>query len=233
MPTNVLVTLDIGNYLCEATVQSFQAAADRWGVAFVRIQQPLLADGRAVHHFWQKALIPFAPSIVDTFQRVLFLDGDMLVRSDCPNPFDLVPPENMGLVSRCQPRHWCRGEPQRDMLRWSRLLNLPLPTHDLYANGGFMLYSPQAHAECLKAWWNAGRLVRWHRRGRPEQSSLSVLVHAMGVPVTWLPWHFDTVAIGHGRVPWNPRVMKSYIYHFSNHGREGYHRLAGRCRWKI
>jgi len=62
-------------------------------------------------------------------KRVLWLDGDILIRADAPNPFDYVPEDKIGFVSVVQDHRF--------------------PYEQRCPQGGFQLYNPRLHREIL------------------------------------------------------------------------------------
>ena len=223
---NCLVTLNLNHYLPTLARESLQAAALRWGVTYLEITEPL-AD---IHHFWQKALMPACPQVA-SFERVLQLDGDMLIRSDCPNPFDFVPPELFGVVSRVQPgrpRHIARLAAGR---RTARLLELPMYRHGTeHINAGFMLYNTSLHADLLNAWQQVGRQHNWPKVPFPEQVALSCILAQSPGRVMWLPWQFNTCSVNM-RFP--SGRMQAFIYHLHRPHPHGLQRHLERYQWNL
>ena len=80
---------------------SFLAAARRWGAQYVEI---VSRSAVHEHHFMQKL------SVHEWFPdgaRVCCLDADTVIRSDCPDLFEMVPEHELGLVRSWQPGHEC------------------------------------------------------------------------------------------------------------------------------
>ncbi len=232
-----LATLNVGGRsLHPESRRSFQAAAARWGCEFVELLKPL-----APHHiFWQKAFVPVR---LCDFDRVLQLDADMLIREDAPDPFDLVPVENIGVVSACQfppdpadigylngvaiSIH--RDKCVRAWAEWTGLRPCP-DTHHL--NGGLFLYGPQQHAGLFARLRDCGHRRGWNPRRLPEQVCLSLLLHSGAAPATWLPPEWNTVAAAQGiRPDHNTGRMRGYIYHFTGKHLRG--RRIGRTAWRV
>jgi len=232
-----LATLNVGGKsLHPKSRASFEAAARRWGCQFVELRRPLAP----CHIFWQKAFVPVR---LCDFDRVLQLDADMLIRSDAPNPFDIVPAETIGVVSACQfppneadigylegvaiskHRDKCVGE----WAGWTGLKPCP-DTHHL--NGGFFLYGPQKHAGVFARLRRCGQGKGWYPKRLPEQACLSLLLHNGIGRATWLPQTWNTVAACQALRPEHDTgEMKSFIYHFT--GREERHERIARCRWRV
>ena len=224
---NALVTLNLNSFMPSKVRDSFQAAAQRWDVAYVEITTPLAP----IHHFWQKAIIPLSQGVAG-FDRVLQLDCDMLVGSDCPSPFDLVPATNVGVVSRCQHRNRVpRMQFESRKPGWAREMGLTPYAHPWqHLNAGFIMYGPQQHAALLAAWQAAGRRCKWSDSCTvPEQFALSCLLQSMNVPVTWLPASFNTL-----RARLRPAgPMQTYIYHYNGPRGRNLEAAVGRHQWKL
>jgi hypothetical protein len=229
---NALVTLNLRDFAPRQTRESFQYAARRWGVEYVEITTPLAN----CHHYWIKAMIPTS-DYARPFDRIVQLDCDMLIRSDCPSPFDLVPPGNIGVVSRLQPHRntgvflrWFRNVAPRN----ARVFGLTCYDQEAkHLNAGLILYGRVAHADLLREWVEVGRRNRWKIRfGVPEQFALSCLLAQSTIPVTWLPWQFNTLGCRHiARFP--PGPMRTYVYHFNGRRGAPLSEVVGRYQWRV
>lgn len=226
---NALCVLNLNNFMPLKVRRSFRHAAVRWHCEFVEVTTPL----GPWHPFWQKASIPTSP-YVRNFDRILQLDCDMLIRNDCPNIFDLVPEDNIGVVSRIQPGS---GQPPRmewKMAPGARAMGLtPYPKIEHHLNAGLILYSPVRHRALLEAWKAAGSRCHWAIvAGVPEQLALSCLLQSMDVPTTWLPWQYNTLRAGRKAIA-PPGAMKTYVYHFNGPRGRNLQKEVERCLWRV
>lgn len=237
---NALVTLNIGGRsMAPKTRESFQAACERWGCDYVEVKDPLV---EGVHHFWQKV---FVSENMAKYDRVLQLDADMLIRHDCPSPFDICPEDSFGVVSarqlevsgksvngkrtaRVRDIMFMCGHRDRCVQSWARKLKLkPCPdTHHL--NGGFFLYSPAKHQWLWDRLKEVAKSVNYDKALLPEQASLSVILWNEKCDQFWFPHTFNTTAAGtvHLRPQHSLYEMNSYIYHYTGQHARG-KRLAG------
>ena len=120
-----------------------------WG-DFLRIAQaalqaaPFIFTGLCVMGLLHR-LLGHVQSIYGN-SHVFQLNNDMVIRSDCPAPFDLVPPTNFAMVSG-------RQSPQRrvDRASWNQMAHeewarrcdiLPAPAWT-HPNGGLYLYGTE------------------------------------------------------------------------------------------
>jgi len=243
---NAIVVLNVGRRsLHPKSRASFVAAAERWGVEFVEITDPLAP----VHHFWQKA---FAIERLSAFDRVVQMDADMLIRWDAPSPFELVPDDHIGVVSSRQftppPRDFLLSPPTGEESKgvwisrhrdgcvqgWARHMGMQ-PCHDeRHLNGGFFLYSTTLHRELFSRLREVGKSAKWTPRRLPEQASLSVLLHNLNPPQTWLPHTWNIVAAHqrHIREEYCTGVMNGFVYHFTGKVARG-KRIAVTCWEKM
>jgi len=234
---NALAVLNVGlKSLHPKSRESFLSAADRWGVEFVEITEPLAP----VHHFWQKA---FVIEALQRFDRVVQMDADMLIRWDAPSPFDLVPSNHIGVVSARQfvpaaadatesKTGWISRHRDACIRVWARRLEAE-PCHDeWHLNGGFFLYSTSAHRELFARLRGVGEAANWTRWKLPEQASLSVLLYNLKTPQTWLPqtWNIVAAQQGHIREEYCTGCMNGYVYHFT--GKQNRKKRIDRTRWQ-
>ena len=232
---NAVVILNLRDFLPMCARASFQHAAARWGATYLEITEAL----GPMHHFWQKAIIPSSPHVA-RFERVLQLDCDMLVRSDCPSPFDVVPATNFGVVSRVQtgnPLHLLRYLGKKAAKKFA--LDA-YPDEFYHINAGFILYNTAAHAKELRLWFDAGKHCRWANWLFPEQLALSCILHQTNVPTTWLPSEWNCLH------PWRVyhagarafeqpgQSMQANVYHFNRpRGRQPLKSMMENVQWDM
>jgi hypothetical protein len=233
---NALIVLNIGGtYLTEHARESFADAARRWGVEYVELTKPTAYPHAPVklHHFWRKTFLwQYEAS---QYGRVAVLDADMLIRGDCPSLFAEVPPDKIGVISRCQKGF--NADPQNNALKdWARITGLPCPPPDKHLNGGLVVYDPHLHSGAMSQWQHAGRRVRFGVSGmnRNDQGALSVVLAAIPGLAHWLPWQFNTIFAGTPRAPHSPLgKMASYIYHFNGTHKDDNRARLLQCEWRI
>ncbi len=143
----VIAILDLPPRRAVPTVrESVEAAAERWNVELHWIRRPL----QPCHPFWQKMFVcgdvakRFGPS------HVLQIDNDMVIRSDCPSPFELAEPGQFAMVPKA-----VRSKPNRQRRvakDCARDLGQTLSTQsraDVDAsNGGLYLYDTESLLAC-------------------------------------------------------------------------------------
>jgi hypothetical protein len=183
------------------------------------------------HPFWQKMFVcEHVQSIFGT-SHVLQLDNDMVIRSDCTSPFDLVTPTDFAMVSG-------RQSPQRrvDRASWNQMAHeewaqrcdviaAPAWTHP---NGGLYLYGTDAFglmfAEIISNLLPTGGK---HDLGCDECLIINHLWTFHRSSIRFLPPDFNINL--HQTPSWaNNPVMQSYIYHFVGPTKK----YLDQCRWQ-
>jgi hypothetical protein len=205
---NAIAVLNLMDFMPSIARRGFLKAAERWNCQFVEITEP---PDYTKHHYWQKALIHLSGHVA-SFERVLQLDADMLVADDCPNPFDVVPCNKIGVVSRVQPmrRNLAMRDPMtvQHFARKYRVRPYRKPRQHL--NAGLVLYNQKSHAEILQRWKaKAERGTERPRCPLPEQFVLSCILAEYPLLVHWLPWQYNACRQINGQVP-----QEAFIAHF-------------------
>jgi hypothetical protein len=209
MPTNIVCTLNIGrDCIHENARASMREAARRWNCNYLEIVAPA-KPGR--HHFEEKCLIH---KHLPSDGRFLFLDGDIMIRSDCPSPFDIVPKGMLGWVRSHHPNHeGATWHVQRCLPDYARRAGVSIDIEKEYVHSGFMLFELPKHLElfeeCQRVIADVGFHTRWELA---DQGVLTVARKRREIPVFWLPPMFQ-MAGGCLWCGWTPE-MKTFVYHF-------------------
>lgn len=96
MTTQAVITLAIGRVgYWRWTHPVMQRYADRIGADFIRISHQQQAHTDRLGYRLEKFQIF---DYLARYERVIFLDGDILLRPDCPDLFDLTPPDRLGVM---------------------------------------------------------------------------------------------------------------------------------------
>lgn len=135
-----------GDYIPENVWWSHQDAAVRWGADYV--DSPLSC--RDSRHFQHKHRLCLDKTEV-CYDRCMWIDGDAIIRRDCPNLFELVPPDRFGGVLNAQIRTQEQAEIQRRY--WSVIardlgdlgFDAVPEYHKRYINGGMFVWTPRLH----------------------------------------------------------------------------------------
>jgi hypothetical protein len=123
---------------------SIAAVARRWGVPVVELTKCVGNDDCGVlEKLWLE-------KHCEGFDRVVWFDRDVVVRSDCPNLFDVVPAGRFGCVSSHQ-APWHVRESARAL---APLFAANGATYDYtidHLNTGVMVFDPPQHAGIFRA----------------------------------------------------------------------------------
>lgn len=208
---NILLTVNLGGtYVTPNVMASHAAAAGRWGAEYHQ-QTTLWGGTRDV--FQAKIRLHHLP--LPTGARVCYIDGDALIRHDCPSPFDLIGPEFFGAV-RCHQD----GASTKNAESWWRDL-LPFFHNaiefnaETYFNGGLLIYTPAIHNLVWEVAWPHILTLRKHGP-MVEQTALNMAVRKLACPVAILPDTFNRL----GPVAWEPGPMSAYIQHLAHYGED-------------
>lgn len=91
---NAIVTICVGELykkIAEFTYPTIKKYADRLGADFVIIDE---SNSSSPH--WEKCIIFH---LLNKYERILYLDTDLIVRDDCPDLFALVPSSKLGIFN--------------------------------------------------------------------------------------------------------------------------------------
>ena len=226
---NYIYTLDTGGFITPQTTASHTDAAERWG-----------AEYRVLTGAIRKRSDPFGVKLelwalpLEDDDRVLWLDGDTLIRDDCPSPFALVEPTHFAGVANYQGD--THANPDLDHLpAWDQVCErLPGPVQydrDTYINGGVLLWTHGPHRQVF---YQSDTVVGQGGRVNPmiEQTAQNVALALTRVPLTVLPHTFNRL----GPSVWGASgPMTSYVYHYANihHHRGDKAAAMGRVEWRV
>lgn len=96
MKDTVVLTISIGDYyneLSKYTLPILKKYADKIGSDFINITEH---NDDYITQKWNKFYIH---ELLNKYKRVLYLDVDMIIREDCPNLFDIVPENKLGMFN--------------------------------------------------------------------------------------------------------------------------------------
>jgi hypothetical protein len=136
----VLITIDIDNFQRENSRQSMLHASAKWGVEFLPFNRKHYGDYYGTT--FNKAILDL---IAYGYDEMMFIDADCIIRSDAPNPFEMIKEDKIVAVQNGNERignypntlnqhlyNLLRINQQRGMLE---IIEKP----DIYFNTGFML----------------------------------------------------------------------------------------------
>jgi hypothetical protein len=140
---------------------TWRAYAEKHGYNVIAIDQPLDTSMRAAMRppYWQKLLV-LRPDIAGTYDRVVWVDADIIINPDAPAITNDVPVEKIGLTdetsfpSREEHRGFqLRLAAERDRLGHCALADLArsMAATSPSPQTGVMVLSPKHHREVLEA----------------------------------------------------------------------------------
>ncbi len=207
-----VVTVNMGDFLCQNARQSFMRAASRWGAEYLEIDESNGVPG--VHPYSQKL---HALDLAGA-DRIFLIDADAIIRSDAPSPFDLVPPETIGAVKDINPAFSNNEEIEAiEKREWDEInhafsKSLPMPVD--YFNSGALVATARYHAPVWERAQDINKIanIDWIFS---DQSQLNYAARELGVPITRLGYTWNRTRpelFGH----WDG--MEEYVYHFAGSG---------------
>ena len=170
-----LVTLRIGNFpMARITHPLFQKYCARHNLGFIVINrkkilyQPRLWPDQQSSSYEKFQIF----ELLATFERLLYLDGDILLHADCPNLFDLVPPDQLGCVYEDVGADAYKRFDEMDKAQrlWGKLPDY----RGGYFNAGMMVVS-RAHRELFSFGPDKKFGGRW-----PDQTTLNYYCEKLG-----------------------------------------------------
>ena len=224
----IIAVLDLLPKRCPENVrQSYEAAAERWDAEVLWLTERL----GSAHPISQKMTVCGEVQKRFGASRVLQLDNDLVIRSDCPSPFDLAGQDKFAMVSCYQSldrqtdaASWVH----RVHTQWSSVLEVPTAPAWLHPNGGIYLYSTEHFTPMFDAILHkvlqrleAGEFVS------DECLIINRLWHNHRQAIEYLPLNFDVTLPQYDVWMRNP-VMQTYIYHYVSHAKE----YLPHCRWQ-
>ena len=147
--------------------------------------------------------------LLDEYDRVMSIDSDVIINKNCPNLFELVPEDIIGVTtedkgSRLKDR---RRRIQRVQAAWG-----DVKWRTGYINIGVFLVS-RSHKEIFRKF----KGQYWEDTGYTDVH-FGYQIHRLGFKIFELHWHFNHTSIF--SEPWNgsPSRFDSHIIHYAGHG---------------
>ena len=146
------------------------------------------------------------------YERVVYLDRDVIVRADCPSLFELVPKDNLGAVASEQKGHHLFVHIQSKMDPLCRLVGVTMDYATEYINSGVLVFSPCVH----KPAFESARCLHGITAERSwevyDQGCLGLGIKWSGTPLHLLLSEFNRCG---ERLwdHWTPK-MDAFVWHF-------------------
>lgn len=205
---NLILTMNTGGKWTPENVRdSHLAAARRWGAEYRELTAP------SDDVFWDKHM---ALARVTDAERLLWIDGDVIVREDCPSPFEHVDETSVAAVR-------CFQQPNPEAVEIARDWWRPVVEHmdievklhqSTYVNGGFIVCTPAYHGDLFRfvlRWCNMIRNPINPVRGMLEQTVLNIGLQVMGLSWEVLESEWGLL----GSDAWAPGAMSAPVQHLA------------------
>ncbi len=198
---NLVLTIAMGLYHTEmgaVTHPLLASYAKKIGADFKVITEQKIS--KTTPH-WEKFQIA---ELFDTYDRILFFDTDIIVRGDCPNLFDVVPPERLGAFNEAQ----CGGRTRDVIDGLARAYGIEPPRWTgAYYNTGVMVLS-RIHQALF--WKPEQEIFSFY-----EQSYLNLVFLREQIVMMDLPYRFNRMACMNPLVP--EHRLDSYVVHYAGY----------------
>jgi len=194
--------------ISKLTHPTLKAYADKIGADFVVINEKKLSK-KFVHYEKFQLRTLFA-----TYSRIIYIDSDALVREDCPNLFDVVPEDKIGIFNEGAFTS-CMTLVQDACVKYGKSLKLGIITYKgQYYNTGVMVLS-RKHKDVFTMpeeeydWYNAGANSVSHY----EQPYINLKIIAGEYPIHDLSYKFNRMFMLDNLT--GEHKLVSYIVHYA------------------
>lgn len=183
--------------MAEMTHPTIKAYAERIGADFILINEVMLST--ASPHFEKFQLF----DLLAKYDRIIFMDTDLIVRDDCPNLFDIVPEHMVGMFDE---------SPFRDNFKHlaeasqTYHIDIEKDYNGAYYNTGVMVVS-RLHRDMFKL--PATQSIFNHY----DQSYLNLFIQANHVKVHKLPYQYNRMVLVDDLT--GDHRLNSYIIHYA------------------
>jgi hypothetical protein len=176
--SRAIVTIACGDFyqrMSEITHPMFRAYADKVGADFIVWND---SEGHVMPHYKKIEL----GGMLDKYDRVLYLDTDILIRDDAPDIFAIVPEDELGMLDEGQ----YYSDRTACMTQFMQAIKCdPLAWDGKYYNAGVMVLS-QSHKKIFVQPFVEVDNFR-------EQTYLNVMISGTKTKVFPLPYRFNRV----------------------------------------
>lgn len=197
MPETAVVTITMGEHakLAHLTHPTIKAYADKIGADFVVIKDRLISQ--TTPH-WEKFQIYH---MLSHYKRIIYLDTDIIVRDDCPNLFEVVPENKLGVFNE-GPFTDRRGAMQLAAEQYQTKLD---DWDGVYFNSGVMVVSRQQRDIFVKP---SEEIFNFY-----EQSYLNLRAHKLRIELHKLNYNFNRMSCMDSVT--GMHRLASYIVHYA------------------
>lgn len=194
--------------ISELTHPIIQKFAEKWGAERINwtkncddcITQKGKIFGRTYHMY----------ELLNEYDRVLLFDSDIIINKTCPNLFEIVPEDKIGVVmedvgSRLKER---RSRISKIQKAWG-----DVGWKENYFNAGIMLVSKihqPIFSKSTKGYWEGLGFC---------QTDVGYHIHRLGLKYHKLHWKFNHMSMFSEKWNGSPSRFDSYIIHYAGFGK--------------
>jgi lipopolysaccharide biosynthesis glycosyltransferase len=221
---NVILSFNTKNnpYVISSNVnESIKVACDNWNCKYIRIEESLQSEG--FHDMFTKLYLPYK---VTNFDRCLYLDTDILIKHDSPNPFELFDDDNRCYVVKDMQQPFLSDEIKQEFKNnqlckpWydecKRVLGVDLEYkkyNDNFFNAGMFLFTPKKHLYLFDHITDVLKLLQppYPNIHQVEQALLNyTFMYYLKDNLIHIPKEWNYID-----PPLDSNRMEGYIYHFT------------------
>lgn len=233
---NCVATINIGDIFCDNARKSIDFATSRWNVDFVEVKK---LEWPKLHPCFTKfALI----KKLIGYEKVLYIDSDILIRSDAPNPFELYKSDPFCAVHDIHSDldftsdyFWSFAEYflVRHMRVIKKHIDINLDEMEYikkFFNAGVMLFDPRVISSIIPD--NVGTSADVSvdvlcSESHYEQALMNYYIQKSEIPIRYLDKTWNRID------PDISGVMTDYIYHFTGMKRHLVRPVLPTYSWKV
>jgi hypothetical protein len=164
---NAIYVVNYNDILSNNSRLSFIDAAKRWNAEYVEITE---SSGLNLAKGMKATAIKVKAFGLTRAARILIIDADVIIRSDCPSLFEVVPESMLGAALGAPTYHPYSGpelvEVKKFYNKSQKYLDLPEWDSSKYINTGVMLASHKYHEELFDAVFELEDIIKakWYEQ---------------------------------------------------------------------
>lgn len=198
MKKTAVFTISTDTYfkeLAKLTHPSIKAYAEKIGAEFINISQP---NNTFANQKWLKFEVF---SLLNKYDRIIYFDTDLIIREDCPNLFEKVPEDKLGIA--IESRYVSRASEMHSAMKF---FEIPLEWKGHYYNSGVMVLS-RRHRQYFK-------LPKDFNKFDNPTAYINLIIQKEKVKTVDLDWRFNRTSYMDEKV--GMTRFDSYILHYKN-----------------
>jgi len=221
---NVIVSFNTKNnpHIISSNVEeSIKQACSNWKCKYIRVEDSLQPQG--FHDMFTKLYLPHQ---VLEFDRCLYLDTDILIKHDAPNPFEMFSNDECCYVVKDMQQSFLSDEIKQEFKNnqlckpWydecKRVLNINLnyqQYNDNFFNAGMFLFTPKKHIYLFNHIIDSLKFIQspYPQIHQVEQALLNyTFMYYLKENLVYVSKEWNYID-----PPVHAKHMEGYIYHFT------------------